>query len=156
VGGGFMRRLFDISQTSYFMLSSQYWQCGIHSKKGIPMTTMTLKSRINKPVLTTQPMPTIIAGKSNKHSKNCAPVIDRLSELVQTRSKVFIQMRHGAGYCGVPVQIEGYWLTMIDVSIHGTKQQAAAQRILIQINDGSFIGHLHAVDKLPAIGGTDE
>jgi hypothetical protein len=36
VGGGFMRRLFDISQASYFMLSSQYWQCGIHSKKEFP------------------------------------------------------------------------------------------------------------------------
>ena len=45
---------------------------------------------------------------------------------------------------------------MINVSIHGTKQQATAQRILIQINDGSYIGHLHAVDELPAIGGTDE
>ena len=120
------------------------------------MKTITLKSRIKKPVLTTQPMPTIIASKANNYSKNCAPVIDRLSELVQTRSKVFIQMRHGAGYCGVPVQIEGYWLTMIDVSIHGTKQQAAAQRILIQINDGSFIAHLHSVDELAAIGGTHE
>ena len=112
------------------------------------MSTLTLKSRINKPVLSTKPTPTIIAGKANMDSKKCAPVIDLLSTLVQTRSKVFIQMRHGAGYCGVPVQIEGYWLTMIDVSIYGTKQQANAQRILIQINDGSFIGHLHAVDEV--------
>ena len=120
------------------------------------MTTITLKTRINKPVLTTSPATTVVAGKSTKRSKNCAPVLDQLSEFVRTRSKVFIQMQHGAGYCGVPVQIEGYWLTMIDVSIHGTKQQAAAQKILIQINDGSFIGHLHTVDELPAIGGTDE
>jgi hypothetical protein len=124
------------------------------------MTSITLKSRINKPVLTTQPMPTINAGKANKHSKNCAPVIDRLSELVQTRSKVFIQMRHGAGYCGIPVQIEGDWLTMTDVSIHGTKHKAAAQQILIQLRDGSFIGHLHAVHEAPEqlapAGGTDE
>lgn len=120
------------------------------------MSTLTLKSRINKPVLTTSPTTTLVAGKSTKCSKNCIPVLHQLSELVRTRSKVFIQMRHGAGYCGLPVQIEGYWLTMIDVSIHGTKQQAAAQKILIQINDGSFIGHLHAVDELPAIGGTDE
>jgi hypothetical protein len=120
------------------------------------MTTITLKSRINKPVLTTSPATTVVAGKSTKRSKNCAPVLDQLSELVRTRSKVFIQMRQGAGYCGIPVQIEGYWLTMIDVSIHGTKQQATAQRILIQINDGSFIGHLHAVDELAAIGGINE
>jgi hypothetical protein len=112
------------------------------------MTTITLKSRINKPVLTTSPATTIFGGKATKRSKNCTPLLDQLSELVRTRSKVFIQMRQGAGYCGVPVQIEGYWLTMIDVSIHGTNQQAAAQRILIQINDGSFIGHLHAVDEV--------
>ena len=112
------------------------------------MSTLTLKSRINKPVLTTSPATTVVAGKSTKRSKNCAPVLDQLSELVRTRSKVFIQMRHGAGYCGIPVQIEGDWLTLTDASIQGTKQQATAQRILIQINDGSFIGHLHAVDEV--------
>ena len=112
------------------------------------MTTITLKSKIKPPALTTGPATTIIAGKANKHSQKCAPVLERLSELVRTRSKVFIQMRHGAGYCGIPVQIEGYWLTMIDVSIYGTKQQATAQQILIQINDGRFIGHLHAVDEV--------
>ena len=124
------------------------------------MTTITLKSRINKPVLTTSPATTVVAGKSTKRSKNCAPVLDQLSELIQTRRKVFIQMRHGAGYCGIPVQIEGDWLTMTDVSIHGTKHKAAAQQILIQLRDGSFIGHLHAVDeapeKLAPAGGTDE
>ena len=129
-------------------------------KKGIPMTPITLKSRINKPVLTTKPATTIIAGKANKDSKKCAPVIDRLSTLVKTRSKVFIQMRHGAGYCGIPVQIKGDWLTMTDVSIHGTKHKAAAQQILIQLRDGSFIGHLHAVDEVPEqlapAGGADE
>ena len=91
---------------------------------------------------------TVVAGKSTKRSKNCAPVLDQLSELVRKRSKVFIQMRHGAGYCGIPVQLEEGWLTMSDVAIQGTKQQATAQRILIQINDGSFIGHLHAVDEV--------
>ena len=124
------------------------------------MTPITLKSRINKPVLTTKPATTIIAGKANKDSKKCAPVIDRLSTLVKTRSKVFIQMRHGAGYCGIPVQIKGDWLTMTDVSIHGTKHKAAAQQILIQLRDGSFIGHLHAVDEVPEqlapAGGADE
>jgi hypothetical protein len=112
------------------------------------MSTLTLKSRINKPDLTTGPASTIDAGKSTKRSKNCAPVLDQLSELVRTRSKVFIQMRQDAGYCGIPVQIDGDWLMMTDVSIHGTKQKATAQRILIQINDGSFVGHLHAVDEV--------
>ena len=124
------------------------------------MTTITLKSKIKPPALTTGPATTIIAGKTNKHSQKCAPVLERLSELVRTRSKVFIQMRHGAGYCGIPLQIEGDWLSMTDVSIHGTKHKAAAQQILIQLRDGSFIGHLHAFDeapeKLASAGGTDE
>ena len=118
--------------------------------------TLTLKSRNINPVLTTSPATTVFAGKATKRSKNCSPVIDQLSELVRTRSKVFIQMRHGAGYCGIPVQIEGDWLTLTDASIHGTKQQATAQQILIQIHDGSFIAHLHAVDESAARGGTDE
>jgi hypothetical protein len=123
------------------------------------MRTLTLKSRINKPVLTTSPATTVFAGKATKRSKNCTPLLDQLSELVRTRSKVFIQMRHGAGYCGLPVHIKGDWLTMTDVSIHGTKHKATAQQILIQLRDGSFISHLHAVDEVPEqlfAGGTDE
>jgi hypothetical protein len=110
--------------------------------------TLILKSRIANPFLTTNPATTVVAGKETKRSKNCTPVIAQLTEFVRTRSKVFIQMRHGAGYCGLPIQIEGYWLNMTDVSIHGTKQQAHAQRILIQIHDGSYIAHLHAVDEV--------
>ena len=108
--------------------------------------TLILKSRINKPVLATNPATTVVAGKETNRNKNCTPVIAQLTEFVRTRSKVFIQMRHGAGYCGLPAQIEGYWLNMTDVSIHGTKQQAHAQRILIQIHDG--IAHLHDVDEV--------
>lgn len=111
------------------------------------MTTITLKSKIKQPVLTTGPATTVVAGKATKRSKNCIPVLHQLSELVRTRSKVFIQMRHGAGYCGIPVQIEEGWLMMEEVTIHGTKQTASSQSILIQIRDGSFIGHLHAVES---------
>jgi hypothetical protein len=56
-------------------------------------------------------------------------------------------MRNGTGYCGLPTQLEDGWLTMSEVSIHGTKQTASSQSILIQIMDGSFIGHLHAVES---------
>jgi hypothetical protein len=111
------------------------------------MSTLTLKSRINKPVLTTSPATTVVAGKASKRSKNCIPVLHQLSELVRTRSKVFIQMRHGAGYCGIPVQIEEGWLMMEEVAIYGTNQTASSQSILIQIRDGSFIGHLHPVES---------
>ena len=81
-------------------------------------------------------------------------MIERLRELIELRQTSFIQMRHGAGYCGVPVSLEDGWLTMTNVSIHGTKQTATSQEILIQLKDGSFIAHLHAVETQPQNGAT--
>ena len=95
-----------------------------------------------------------MAGRTSKQKKqqSCLAVIARLTELVKERRKVFIQMRGGAGYCGVPVLLADGWLTMTDVSIHGTKQTAASLEILIQLKDGSFIAHLHAVEPNPENG----
>ena len=116
--------------------------------------TLTLKSTSRS----TQPAPAadeitptcVIAGRSSKRAakQSCTAVIERLRELIEFRLTAFIQMRHGAGYCGVPVSLEDGWLTMTNVSIYGTKQTAISRSILIQINDGSFIAHLHPVDSL--------
>ena len=97
----------------------------------------------------------VIAGRSSKGSagESCAAVIDRLRELIEFRQETFIQMRHGAGYCGVPVSFEDGWLTMINTSIHGTKHTAVSQKILIQLKDGSFIAHIHAVETQDQNGG---
>lgn len=113
--------------------------------------TLTLKSTSR----TSQPAPAVeeitptcvIAGRSPKRAakQSCTAVIERLRELIEFRQTSFIQMRHGAGYCGTPVSLEDGWLTMTNVSIHGTKQSTVSQSILIQINDGSFIAHLHPV-----------
>jgi len=91
----------------------------------------------------------VVAGRAvkGKAQQSCPAVIAHLTELVRDRRKVFIQMRHGAGYCGVPVQIEDGWLTMTRVSIHGTKLSATSESILIQIRDGAFIAHLHPVES---------
>ena len=93
----------------------------------------------------------VIAGRSAKRAakQSCAAVIERLRKLIELRQKSFIQMRYGAGYCGIPVSLEDGWLTMTNVSIHGTKQTATSQEILIQLRDGSFIAHLHAVETQP-------
>lgn len=121
--------------------------------------TLTLKStsRPSKPAHTVaQINPTRIvagrlSGRAPQHS--CTAVIEHLRELVKERHKVFIQMRHGTGYCGDPVLLEDGWLTMTHVSIHGTKQTAVSQSILIQINDGRFIAHLHPVTTDQKTGG---
>jgi hypothetical protein len=122
--------------------------------------TLTLKSTSR----TTQPAPAadeitptcVIAGRSSKRAakQSCNALIDRLRELIKLRQTSFIQMRYGAGYCGVPVSLEDGWLTMTNVSIHGSKQTAASQEILIQLKDGSFIAHLHAVDANHSSGVT--
>ncbi len=114
--------------------------------------TLTLKSvsRNSKPAIpAAHATPNcVIAGRVNKGKahQSCSAVIKNLSELVQAHRKVFIQMRHGAGYCGFPTQLEDGWLTMTDVSIHGKKQTASTPNILIQVRDGTFIAHLHAVE----------
>ena len=88
----------------------------------------------------------------NGHQKACKPLLVWLTEMINSRSKVFIQMRHGTGYCGVPTLLEDDWLTMSAVSIHGTKQTTSASTILIQIRDGAFIAHLHSVESLNKTG----
>ena len=109
--------------------------------------TLTLKS-ISKVVQSQMtPDSSVCVQAGRKPNKASTVLLNLLKEMVVSRSKVFIQMRHGAGYCGIPVQIEDGWLTMEQVSIHGTKQSTASQSILIQIRDGSFIGHLHAVES---------
>ena len=97
-----------------------------------------------------QPVIVQAGKKSNKVNQPSSPLIERLQELVGTHCRVFIQMRHGTGYCGIPSALQDGWLTLQHVSIHGTKQMASAPSILIQINDGSFIAHVH-----PTVSNTD-
>ena len=115
--------------------------------------TLTLKS-ISRSFIPVTPAANatplcVVAGRAAKGraQQSCPAVIAHLTELVKGRRKVFIQMRQGAGYCGMPVQLEDGWLTMTGVSIHGTKRSATSKSILIQIRDGAFIAHLHPVDS---------
>ena len=113
--------------------------------------TLTLKSiskiipSHNSPTLPIQ----IQAGRQPKKGQPrvCTALLNQLTALIDSGSKVFIQMRNGTGYCGLPTKLEDGWLTMSEVSIHGTKQTASSTSILIQIHDGAFIAHLHPVDS---------
>ena len=118
--------------------------------------TLTLKS-ISKsiPILDSPAPPIQIQGgrqPKNGQSKACTALLNQLTALIDSGSKAFIQMRNGTGYCGLPTQIEDGWLTMSEVSIHGTKQTASARSILIQIRDGAFIAHAHPVDSINSEG----
>ena len=118
--------------------------------------TLNLKS-ISKSIAThdSPALPIQIqAGRQPKkgQSKACTSLLKQLTALIGSGSKAFIQMRNGTGYCGLPTQLEDGWLTMSEVSIHGTKQTASSTSILIQIHDGAFIAHLHPVDSLNNTG----
>ena len=118
--------------------------------------TLTLKS-ISKNIATqdSTALPIQIqAGRQPKKGqpKACVALSNQLNELINSGSKVFIQMRHDTGYCGLPTKLEDGWLTMAEVSIHGTKQTVSSQSILIQIHDGSFIAHLHPVNSINKTG----
>lgn len=118
--------------------------------------TLTLKS-ISKNIATqdSTALPIQIqAGRQPKKGqpKACVALSNQLNELIASGSKVFIQMRNGTGYCGLPTRLEDGWLSMSEASIHGTKQTASSTSILIQIHDGAFIAHLHPVDSLNNTG----
>jgi hypothetical protein len=118
--------------------------------------TLTLKSnsKINPTESSPAPPMQIQGGRQPKKGqpKACTALLIQLNDLIQSGSKAFIQMRSGTGYCGLPTQLEDGWLTMSAVSIHGTKQTASTPTILLQINDGTFIAHLHPVDSINSIG----
>ena len=114
--------------------------------------TLTLKS-ISKSI-PTHDSPTlpiqIQAGRQPKKGqpKACTALLNQLTALIDSGSKVFIQMRHGTGYCGLPTQLEDGWLSMTNTTIHGTKKAVQVPVVLIQVRDGSFIAHIHATDGL--------
>lgn len=150
-----------LTETCAYILSTKHFSGNAaFTFKGMLMNrkTLTLKSTSR----TTQPAPVaaeitptcFLAGRSSKRAvkQSCAAVFERLRELINDSQTVFIQMRGGVGYCGVPVSLDDGWLTMTNVSIHGTKQSTVSQSILIQINDGSFIAHLHPVVTQPNSG----
>jgi hypothetical protein len=129
-----------------------------HSLKGMHMQrkTLTLKSVSNADQ--SQPTPSstdsvVNAGRRPKSAAKSAStaLLSHLQEMVDSGKRIFIQMRHGAGYFGFPAELTDGWLTMKQVSIHGTKKALTVPHILIQISDGSFIAHIHPADS-SAIG----
>ena len=117
-------------------------------KKTLTLKSISRHSIPVTPAANTTPL-SALAGRAIKGNAqpNCPAVIAHLTELVKDRRKIFIQMRQGTGYCGVPVQLEDGWLTMSEVSIHGTKQTSCSSNILIQVNNGRFIAHIHPTDS---------
>jgi hypothetical protein len=111
--------------------------------------TLTLKSKSTGDLIapsTKTVSPTAIkAGKSPNKGNTKSP--DAVARLIQSAIAnnvyIFIQMRHGAGYRGLPSMLDDYWLILKDADIYGTNQNMHVAELLIQVKDGSYIAHIH-------------
>lgn len=91
----------------------------------------------------------VIAGRCKKsHAFSNKALISRMQSAIDSKSTLFIQMRHGVGYMGCPISLEAGWLSLANTTIHGTKKAMQVPAVLIQVRDGSFIAHIHATDGL--------
>jgi hypothetical protein len=102
-------------------------------------------------IVPTEPnqMSHVIAGRCKKSGAfSNKALISRLQSAINSRSTLFIQMRHGVGYMGCPTSLEAGWLSLANTTIHGTKKAMQVTEVLIQVLDGSFIAHIHATDGL--------
>jgi hypothetical protein len=102
-------------------------------------------------IVPTEPnqMSHVIAGRCKKSGAfSNKDFISRLQSAINSKSTLFIQMRHGVGYMGCPTSLEAGWLSLTNTTIHGTKKAMQVTEVLIQVRDGSFIAHIHATDGL--------
>ncbi len=90
--------------------------------------------------------PTVVAGKLPKSPS--ALLLKHLQRQADLRHRVFIQMRHGTGYCGQIDAFDGSWLSLHDATIFGTKKTATIPEVIVQVLDGRQIAHIHSVNSV--------
>lgn len=105
--------------------------------------TLTLKAVCAADQPSASARPTVVAGKPQKSSS--ALLLKRLQCHADLRHRVFIQMRHGTGYCGWIDGFDGSWLSMHDTTIFGTKNTITVPEMIVQVLDGRQIAHIHNV-----------
>jgi hypothetical protein len=114
--------------------------------------TLTLKSKSTRdstaPSTLAVAATTVTAGKEpNKGNAKPPSAVTRLLEFAIINSvSVFIQLRQGVGYRGLPTKLDKDWLTLEDADILGTKQNMHVDQLLMQVRDGSYIAHIHTTE----------
>ena len=114
--------------------------------------TLTLKSKSTRdstaPPTLAEAATTVTAGKEpNRGNAKPPSAVTRLLEFAIINSvNVFIQLRQGTGYRGLPTKLDKGWLTLDDADILGTKQNMHVGQLLIQVRDGSYIAHIHTTE----------
>jgi len=140
-----------LTLTFYDLHFAMAMRHSIHERMFMTKETLTLKSKSaselpasSNHALTGAP---IAAGRnaSSGKAKTGRGVTRQLEAAIINKVNVFIQLRHGAGYRGLPTILDDGWLTLRDAEIFGTKQNIHVAELLIQVKDGSYIAHLHTV-----------
>ncbi len=106
---------------------------------------LKIKSKQKAPS-TSEPNPMEInAGKHSKQLTASTPriVLEQIQSAINASNPIFIQMKHGTGYQGLPLKLEDGWLYMVDSIIYGTKQNALSTNLVIQLKDCSQIAHVN-------------
>ena len=110
--------------------------------------TLTLKAKSAResttPPITAASATTVTAGRDPSKGKSPSAVTRLIESAISKRAYVFIQLRHGTGYRGLPTKLDQAWLTMEDAEVLGTKQNMHVGELLIHVKDGSCIAHVHA------------
>ena len=124
--------------------------------------TLTLKTKssedLTTPSIKAKATTSAAGGKkpNNGNAKSPKAVMRLIESAISNKAYVFIQLRHGAGYRGLPTKIDDAWLTLEDADICGTKQNICVAELLIQVKDGSYIAHIHFTESPEPSNQSDE
>ncbi len=72
-------------------------------------------------------------------------VMARLCDALRCHCAVFIQLRCGVGYMGVPVELRDGWAILTNASIHGTQKSYKVTELAIQLGDCGQIAHVRSI-----------
>ena len=125
----------------------------IKERMSMTKETLTLKTKssedLTTPSIKAEATTSAAGGKkpNNGNAKSPKAVMRLIESAISNKAYVFIQLRHGAGYRGLPTKIDDAWLTLEDADICGTKQNMHVAELLIQVKDGSYIAHIHTSES---------
>lgn len=126
----------------------------LKQKKPFPssqVTTNDLPHTSPQPGIQRHEPMVINVGISQKKQSKPKPtpkiVMDALLDALDRHCAVFIQLRSGAGYRGLPAGINEGWLSLSHATIHGTKNTANVNDVLVQLGDCGQVAHLHIIGE---------
>ena len=140
-----------LTLTFYGLHSALAMRYSFKERMSMTKETLSLKSKgdLTAPSTKAVASTAINAGKNPNKGKAKSPTAaTRLIEsAIDNNAYVFIQLRQGTGYRGLPRKLDDSWLTLENADIFGTKQNSHVSELLIQLKDGSYIAHIHFAES---------